>query len=128
MHRRWAALRFAQHFEASSASPNLGTNGSTSFLIRKLLLFEQSPRPELTAHRFRHLRLGLLREFYDESLVDHGTILFWLSLQVGLSNIIQLGFIIKVVQEYHEALLHHRGFLRPFIVGLIEKLIEVRKY
>ncbi|KAG8882040.1 RNA polymerase II mediator complex subunit [Tulasnella sp. 332] len=69
--------------------------------------------------------ISLLREFYAESLVDHATFLFWLAQQVGDSNIPQLGFIAKLADEYIEDLLQHRGFLRPFIVGLVEKLVEV---
>ncbi|KAG9004810.1 RNA polymerase II mediator complex subunit [Tulasnella sp. JGI-2019a] len=71
--------------------------------------------------------ISLLREFYAEGLVDHATFLFWLAQQVGESNIPQLGFIAKLADEYIEDLLKHRGFLRPFIVGLVEKLVEVAR-
>lgn len=104
--------------------PRAQTVGGTAIRSTFRSLLSEPESRDKWIHKFSYT-LGLLREFYDESLVDHGTVLFWLSLQVGLSNIIQLGFIIKVVQEYHEALLQHRGFLRLFIVGLMEKLIEI---
>lgn len=104
--------------------PRAQTVGGTAIRSTFRSILSEPEGRDKWIHKFSYT-LGLLREFYDESLVDHGTVLFWLALQVGLSNIIQLGFIAKVVQEYHEALLQHRGFLRPFIVGLMEKLIEI---
>ncbi|KAG8934799.1 RNA polymerase II mediator complex subunit [Tulasnella sp. 418] len=69
--------------------------------------------------------LALIREFYAEGLIDHSLFLFWLSQQVGQSNIAQLGFVTKLADEYLEGILQHRGFLRPFILGCVEKLMEV---
>ena len=70
--------------------------------------------------------LALLREMFAESLVDRGTALLWISQQVGASSIPQLGFVVKLAEEYLEGLLEHRAFLRPFVTGLTDKLLEVR--
>ena len=68
----------------------------------------------------------MLREMFAESLVDRGTVLLWVAQQVGTSTIPQLGFVVKLAEEYLEGLLEHRGFLRPFITGITDKLLEVR--
>ena len=72
--------------------------------------------------------MELVREMYAESLIDHAVFLFWVAQQISASIIPQLGFVAKIAEEYHDGLLQHRGFLRPFIAGLVEKLVEVRLF
>jgi mediator of RNA polymerase II transcription subunit 12, fungi type len=74
--------------------------------------------------RFRH-SLAILRESFSEGLVDHATLLIWLSNQVAICNLAQLGFVVKVVDEYIECLVDNRGFLKPLMEGCLTKLMEV---
>lgn len=58
-------------------------------------------------------------------MIDHATWLLFIANQISSSNIPQLGFMARVAEEYLDGLLQHRGFLRPLISGLVEKLVEV---
>jgi hypothetical protein len=70
-------------------------------------------------------RLALLREFYPEGLVDHATLLFWISQQIIGCNLAQCSFIVGLAEEYFDGLVQHRGFMTPFLEGCLQKLVEV---
>lgn len=70
--------------------------------------------------------MELLRAFYVEHMVDHGSVLSWLAAQVGPANIAQLYFVLRLVEEYLDDLAEHRSFVQPVIEGLLAKLAEVR--
>jgi mediator of RNA polymerase II transcription subunit 12, fungi type len=70
--------------------------------------------------------LDLLREFYAECLVDHGTFLSWLAQQLTTSNLAQANFVARIADEYLEGMLPYRGLQRAMIDGCLAKHIEVR--
>lgn len=69
--------------------------------------------------------LDLLREFYAESLVDHGTFLSWLAQQLTISNLAQANFVVRIADEYLEGMLPYRGLQRAMIDGCLAKYSEV---
>jgi mediator of RNA polymerase II transcription subunit 12 len=69
--------------------------------------------------------LDLLREFYAESLVDHGTFLSWLAQQMGISNLAQANFVARIADEYLEGMLPYRALQRTLIDGCLAKHSEV---
>ena len=69
--------------------------------------------------------LNLLREFYAESLVDHGTFLSWLAQQLTISNLAQANFVARIADEYLEGMLPYRGLQRAMIDGCLAKYTEV---
>ncbi|KAF8590944.1 hypothetical protein K439DRAFT_1120420 [Ramaria rubella] len=70
--------------------------------------------------------LDLLREFYAESLVDHGTFLSWLAQQLGISNLAQANFVARIADEYLEGMLPYRALQRPMIDGCLAKYSEIQ--
>lgn len=70
--------------------------------------------------------LELLRPFYSEGLVDSRTFLVWLVQQMGLSNLAQVGFVVRLADEYLDGIMKSRALARPFIDACLCKLSEVR--
>jgi len=71
--------------------------------------------------------LDLLREFYAESLVDHGTFLPWIAQQMATSNLAQACFVARIADEYLEGMLPYRGLQRALIEGCLAKHSEVQR-
>src|SRR5882762_2355176 len=69
--------------------------------------------------------LELLRNFYSEGLVDNRTFLSWLVLQMSTCNLAQAGFLVRLADEYLEAVLACRALTRPFIDACLGKITEV---
>ncbi|KAG8908829.1 RNA polymerase II mediator complex subunit [Tulasnella sp. 403] len=114
-----------KHLDAISL-PRAQTGQSSSIKSTFKSVLSEPESRDKWIHKFSYT-LALLREFYAEGLVDHGAFLFWLAQQVRASNIPQLGFVAKLAEEYLEGLIQHRGFLRPFVIGLIEKYVELAR-
>jgi mediator of RNA polymerase II transcription subunit 12 len=73
------------------------------------------------------LSLELLRPFYSEGLVDSRTFLVWLVQQLGVSNLAQVGFMVRLADEYLDGIMKNRALARPFIDACLCKLSEVCK-
>lgn len=71
------------------------------------------------------LSLQLLQTFYAEDLVDHRTFLTWLIHQMTTCNLAQVGFIIRLADEYLEDILDSRALTRPLADSCLTKLFEV---
>ncbi len=69
--------------------------------------------------------LALLRTFYSEGLVDNRTFLTWLVQQTGSCNLAQLGFMLRLADEYLEGMLISRALTRPFVDACLNRLTEV---
>ncbi|CAE7226860.1 unnamed protein product [Rhizoctonia solani] len=69
--------------------------------------------------------VDLLRAFYVEHMVDHGTVLGWLSAQALPANIAQFYFVLRLVEEYMDDIAQHRMFAQPVIEACLTKLVEV---
>ncbi|KAJ1304311.1 hypothetical protein OPQ81_005471 [Rhizoctonia solani] len=67
----------------------------------------------------------LLRAFYVEHMVDHGTVLNWLSAQALPANIAQFYFVLRLVEEYLDDTAQHRIFAQPVIEACLAKLVEI---
>ncbi|KAJ7782856.1 hypothetical protein B0H16DRAFT_1494639 [Mycena metata] len=70
--------------------------------------------------------LELLRPCYSEGLVDTRTFLVWLVQQIGLSNLAQVGFMVRLADEYLDGIIKNRALARPFIDACLCKLSEIR--
>ncbi|KAJ7039194.1 hypothetical protein C8F04DRAFT_1087468 [Mycena alexandri] len=70
--------------------------------------------------------LELLRPCYSEGLVDSRTFLVWLVQQIGLSNLAQVGFMVRLADEYLDGIMKNRALARPFIDACLCKLSEIR--
>ena len=69
--------------------------------------------------------LQLLQTFYTEDLVDHRTFLTWLIHQMMTCNLAQVGFVIRLADEYLEDVLNSRALTRPLAEACLTKLFEV---
>ncbi|KAI0633322.1 hypothetical protein C8Q77DRAFT_1217758 [Trametes polyzona] len=69
--------------------------------------------------------LSLLRTFYAEGLVDNRTYLAWLVQQMGVCNLAQAGFVVRLADEYLDGMLVSRALTRPFIEACLTKLVEI---
>lgn len=69
--------------------------------------------------------LQLLRNFYAEGLVDNRTFLAWLIHQLYISNLAQLGFIARLVDEFMEGIVSTRALTRPTVEACLNRLSEV---
>lgn len=71
------------------------------------------------------ISLELLRPFFSEGLVDSRTFLIWLVQQMGASNLAQVGFLVRLADEYLDGIMRSRPLARPFIDACLSKLSEV---
>ncbi|OSD03951.1 hypothetical protein PYCCODRAFT_163808 [Trametes coccinea BRFM310] len=69
--------------------------------------------------------LSLLRTFYAEGLVDNRTFLAWLVQQMGICNLAQAGFVVRLADEYLDGMLVSRALTRPFIEACLAKFVEI---
>ncbi|QRV93786.1 mediator complex subunit Med12 [Ceratobasidium sp. AG-Ba] len=69
--------------------------------------------------------VDLLRSFYNEHMVDHATMLSWLAAQIVPSNVAQLYFVLRLVEEYLDDMAEHRMFAQPVVEGCLAKLVEI---
>ncbi|KAI0769653.1 hypothetical protein BD413DRAFT_627402 [Trametes elegans] len=69
--------------------------------------------------------LSLLRTFYAEGLVDNRTFLAWLVQQMGICNLAQAGFVVRLGDEYLDGMLVSRALTRPFVEACLAKLVEI---
>ncbi|CAE6538597.1 unnamed protein product [Rhizoctonia solani] len=69
--------------------------------------------------------VDLLRAFYVEHMVDHGTVLGWLSAQALPANIAQFYFVLRLAEEYLDDMAQHRMFAQPVIEACLSKLVEI---
>jgi mediator of RNA polymerase II transcription subunit 12 len=58
-------------------------------------------------------------------MVDHESVLSWLSAQALPANIAQFYFVLRLVEEYLDDIAQHRLFAQPVIEACLAKLIEV---
>ncbi|KAK7692890.1 hypothetical protein QCA50_004525 [Cerrena zonata] len=70
--------------------------------------------------------LQLLRNFYAEGLVDNRTFLAWLIHQLYISNLAQLGFIARLVDEFMEGIVSTRALTRPTVEACLNRLSEIK--
>ncbi|CAE6502670.1 unnamed protein product [Rhizoctonia solani] len=69
--------------------------------------------------------VDLLRAFYVEHMVDHGTVLSWLSAQALPANIAQFYFVLRLSEEYLDDIAQHRMFAQPVLEACLAKLVEI---
>ncbi|KZT58942.1 hypothetical protein CALCODRAFT_549965, partial [Calocera cornea HHB12733] len=69
--------------------------------------------------------IQLTREFYKESMIDHGTFLLWAALHIGHCNLAQLAIFARVVDEYAVELCAHRAFAKALVDNSLVKLKEI---
>ena len=69
--------------------------------------------------------LSLLRAFYAEGMVDHRTFLAWLVQQCTACNLAQLGFVVRLVDEYLDGMMVCHALVRPLVEACILRLAEV---
>lgn len=72
-----------------------------------------------------HHSVNLLRNFYDDGLVDHRSVLGWLAQQLGACNLAQAGFLARLADEYLEDITSCRALAHPFVEACLNKLAEV---
>ncbi|KAJ7209594.1 hypothetical protein GGX14DRAFT_630911, partial [Mycena pura] len=105
---------------ALPSAPRLGLNIKQTF---KGVLADTDTR-ERWISRFTY-SLELLRPFYSEGLVDSRTFLVWLVQQLAISNLAQVGFLIRLADEYLDGITKNRPLTRPFIDACLCKLSEI---
>ncbi|KAJ7647576.1 hypothetical protein FB45DRAFT_893821 [Roridomyces roridus] len=103
------------------SAPRLGLNIKQTF---KGVLAEVEGRDRWVS-RFSY-SLELLRPLYSEGLVDSRTFLVWLVQQIGTSNLAQLGFMVRLADEYLDGIVKNRALARPLIDTCLCKLAEIR--
>ncbi|KAJ6558511.1 hypothetical protein DFH09DRAFT_1486615, partial [Mycena vulgaris] len=106
---------------ALPSAPRPGLNIKQTF---KGVLADADTR-ERWISRFSYC-LELLRPFYSEGLVDSRTFLVWLVQQMGMSNLAQVGFMVRLADEYLDGIIKNRALARPFIDACLCKLSEIR--
>ncbi|KAJ7078858.1 hypothetical protein B0H15DRAFT_526897 [Mycena belliarum] len=106
---------------ALPSAPRPGLNIKQTF---KGVLADPDTR-ERWISRFSYC-LELLRPFYSEGLVDSRTFLIWLVQQMSLSNLAQIGFIVRLSDEYLDGIIKSRPLARPFLDACLCKLSEIR--
>ncbi|KAJ7350313.1 hypothetical protein DFH08DRAFT_106631 [Mycena albidolilacea] len=106
---------------ALPSAPRLGLNIKQTF---KGVLADADTR-ERWISRFSY-SLELLRPFFSEGLVDSRTFLVWLVQQMGASNLAQVGFLVRLADEYLDGIMKSRPLARPFIDACLSKLSEIR--
>ncbi|KAJ7502832.1 hypothetical protein B0H11DRAFT_1986564 [Mycena galericulata] len=106
---------------ALPSAPRPGLNIKQTF---KGVLADTDTR-ERWISRFSYC-LELLRPFYSEGLVDSRTFLVWLVQQMGMSNLAQVGFMVRLADEYLGGIMKNRALARPFIDTCLCKLSEIR--
>ncbi|KAJ7124966.1 hypothetical protein C8R44DRAFT_127826 [Mycena epipterygia] len=106
---------------ALPSAPRPGLNIKQTF---KGVLADADTR-EKWISRFSYC-LELLRPFYSEGLVDSRTFLVWLVQQMGMSNLAQVGFVVRLADEYLDGIMKSRALARPFIDACLCKLSEIR--
>ncbi|KAJ7072521.1 hypothetical protein C8F01DRAFT_1104256 [Mycena amicta] len=105
---------------ALPSAPRLGLNIKQTF---KGVLADADTR-ERWISRFTY-SLELLRPFYSEGLVDSRIFLVWLVQQMSTSNLAQVGFLVRLAEEYLDGIIKTRSLARPFIDACLCKLTEV---
>ena len=78
-----------------------------------------------SAHYEYLFSLQLLRNFYSEGLIDNRTFLAWLIQQLYVSNLAQLGFIARLLDEFVDGALATRALTRPLVEGCLTRISEV---
>ncbi|KAJ7668448.1 hypothetical protein DFH06DRAFT_1181718 [Mycena polygramma] len=106
---------------ALPSAPRPGLNIKQTF---KGVLADADTR-ERWISRFSYC-LELLRPFYSEGLIDSRTFLVWLVQQMGVSNLAQVGFMVRLADEYLDGVMKSRALARPFIDACLCKLFEIR--
>ncbi|KAJ7497070.1 hypothetical protein FB451DRAFT_214151 [Mycena latifolia] len=106
---------------ALPSAPRPGLNIKQTF---KGVLADSDTR-ERWISRFSYC-LELLRPFYSEGLVDSRTFLVWLVQQMGMSNLAQVGFMVRLADEYLDGIIKSRALARPFVDACLCKLTEIR--
>ncbi|KAJ7755754.1 hypothetical protein DFH07DRAFT_490213 [Mycena maculata] len=106
---------------ALPSAPRPGLNIKQTF---KGVLADADTR-ERWISRFSYC-LELLRPFYSEGLVDSRTFLVWLVQQMGTSNLAQVGFMVRLADEYLDGIMKNRALARPFVDACLCKLSEIR--
>ncbi|EKM53974.1 uncharacterized protein PHACADRAFT_196411 [Phanerochaete carnosa HHB-10118-sp] len=102
-------------------APRPGLNVKQSF---KGVLSDQASRDRWVS-RFTY-SLSLLRVFYAEGMVDHRTFLAWVVQQCGTCNLAQLGFVIRLADEYLDGMLVCHALVRPLVEACTVRLSEIR--
>ncbi|KAF7301177.1 Med12 domain-containing protein [Mycena indigotica] len=105
---------------ALPSAPRLGLNIKQTF---KGVLADTDTR-ERWISRFSY-SLELLRPCYSEGLVDSRTFLVWLVQQMGSSTLAQVGFLVRLAEEYVDGIMKNRSLARPFIDACLSKLAEI---
>ncbi|EJU05593.1 hypothetical protein DACRYDRAFT_113668 [Dacryopinax primogenitus] len=67
----------------------------------------------------------LAREFYKESMIDHGTFLLWAAQHIGHCNLAQLAIFARLVDEYAAEMCAHRAFAKALVDNSLVKLKEI---
>ncbi|KAJ7690646.1 hypothetical protein B0H17DRAFT_1064288 [Mycena rosella] len=106
---------------ALPSAPRPGLNIKQTF---KGVLADADTR-ERWISRFSY-SLELLRPFYSEGLVDSRTFLVWLVQQMGISNLAQVGFMVRLADEYLDGIIKSRALARHFVDVCLCKLSEIR--
>ncbi|KAF8170267.1 hypothetical protein K438DRAFT_1982787 [Mycena galopus ATCC 62051] len=106
---------------ALPSAPRPGLNIKQTF---KGVLADADTR-ERWISRFSY-SLELLRPIFSEGLVDSRTFLVWLVQQMGVSNLAQVGFLVRLADEYLDGIMKSRPLARPFIDASLSKLSEIR--
>nr|GAT57732.1 predicted protein [Mycena chlorophos] len=105
---------------ALPSAPRLGLNIKQTF---KGVLADADTR-ERWISRFTY-SLELLRPFYAEGLVDNRIFLVWLVQQMTTANLAQVGFLVRLAEEYLDGIMKNRPLARPFIDACLGKLSEI---
>ncbi|CAL1707851.1 unnamed protein product [Somion occarium] len=100
--------------------PGFGLNIKQTF---KGVLSDPESR-ERWIFRFSY-SLQLLRDFYSEGLVDNRTFLAWLVQQMHTSNLAQLGFVVRLTDEYLDGMLAIRALSRPLVEACLNRIAEI---
>ncbi|KZT00461.1 uncharacterized protein LAESUDRAFT_666096 [Laetiporus sulphureus 93-53] len=106
---------------ALPTAPRPGLNIKQTF---KSVLADPDSR-ERWISRFTY-SLELLRTFYAEGLVDNRTFLTWLVQQMCSCNLAQLGFVVRLADEYLDGMLVSRALTHHFIDACLSKVVEIR--
>ncbi|CAK5281407.1 unnamed protein product [Mycena citricolor] len=105
---------------ALPSAPRPGLNIKQTF---KGVLAEQEGRDKWIG-RFVYT-IDLLRPSYSEGLLDSRTFLVWLVQQMSVSNLAQIAFLVRLTDEYLDAILKNRALARPLIDACLAKLNEI---
>ena len=111
-------LNIKQTFKGIFSEPESRNHWLSRFQYRPVLIYQRC------ISIYDCCSLDLLRTFYSEGMVDHGTFLSWLVQQMSSANLAQAAFVVRITEEYLDGLVTCRALTRPLIHSCLTKLQE----